>query len=151
MSKKKGFARKLPQVGACAAPMAELDPIATTVPRLARLVEELKALNLPPRCYGLLYQYAHMRPADRLALNMKTTLDALAVKDVTDTLSDTLTDAEHAALMAVDASTMSLESRRTAHSLLNVEWRRRAVQHFCRIFKDMRTRKGHVLVRKPLD
>lgn len=150
MSKRKGFLAKsqavTPRIG-----MVPLDPIATTVPRLERLLEEILERKLSPRCYGLVKRFSHLEPAVRLSVNLKSILDSLAVKEVTNILSDGLSKAERQVLMEIDASDMSLESRRTAHTLFNLDTRRKLADVVVRVFRDTRTRKNHVLVDKPLD
>jgi hypothetical protein len=149
--RRKGFRRKKRPISDPVA-LDTLDPIATTVERLEMLLGEiLQHKQLSPRCYGMMKHLAHMPPAVRLATNLKTVLDVLMTKEVSNMLQDALTRDEREVLMAIDASSMSLESRRTAHSLLNVDTRVREMTALHKLFRDMGTRRSHVLEDKPLD
>lgn len=132
-------------------PIGKLNTIATTVPRLEKLLAEILALRLTPRTYGIMKRYAQMPPTYRLAVSLKTVVGLLASKDVTDVIREGLTKDERDTLIEIDGSGMSLESRRTAHSLLDIDFRTRQLEAFGRIFRDMRTRSKHVLTDKLLD
>lgn len=147
MSKRKGFVpRRRTEYIEAVDPM---DSIATTPPRIEQLLTEI--LRLSPRCYGMMKHNARIQPAYRLSAHLKTLVDMMASKDSDDVLQDGLTDDERAVLTEIDGSGISLESRRTAHSLLNVETRSRVFGMLHRVYRDLKLRKNHVLEDRPLD
>jgi len=146
----KGFESKKPDLSE-APPIGKLNSIATTIPRLEKLLAEILKFGLSPRAYGMIKRYAQMPPTYRLAVSMKTVIGLMADKDVADVMSEGLTKDERGTLVEIDGSGMSLESRRTAHSLLDIEYRTRLVDTFGRIFRDTRTRSKHMLKDKLLD
>ena len=150
MGKGKGFARRKPDLSV-APTVDRLEQIATTVPRLEVLLTAIIERKLSPRCYGMIKRLAHTAPVFRLIMNLKACLGQLCVKDIENVLQDGLSKDEREVLIELDASAMSLEARRTAHSLLNIEARIKLVTAFGGVFRDMRTRKNHILVGKPLD
>lgn len=132
-------------------PVERLEQIATIAPRLEVLLTEISKRRLSPRCYGLFKRLAYTVPVFRLALNLKTVIGQLCTRDVSNILTDGLTEDEHDALVEVDSSSMPLEARRTAHSLLDIDARIKLRDTLTGVFRDMQTRKSHVLTDKPLD
>jgi len=149
-SKGKGFSKPKPDLG-MQQPIERLEQIATTAPRLERLLAEVLERRLSQPTYGLFKKLANASPVIRLVMNLKTVLGVMCSKDIENVLQDGLSPEERRILMEADASGMSLESRRTAHSLLNIEARIKMVNVFGGLFRDMRTRKNHVLQARPLD
>ena len=129
MGKGKGFAKPKPVLG-MPNPIEPLEQIATTAQRLERLLAEVLERRLSPRCYGLFKKLAYMPPVVRLVLNLKTVLGVMCSKDIENVLLDGLSKDERDVLSEADASGMSLESRRTAHSLLNIEARIKFINIF---------------------
>ena len=146
----KGFDSPKPDLSVVP-PIEKLNSIATTAPRLEQLLAEILKHRLSLRAYGMMKRYAQMPPAYRLAVSLKTVIGLMADKDVTDVMSGGLTKDERGTLSEIDGSGMSLESRRTAHSLLDIEFRTWQIDAFSRIFRDMGTRSKHVLTDKLLD
>ena len=149
-AKHKGFSKQKPEKQQ-PVPLNKMEQIATTSARLERLLAEILETRLPPQCYGTIKRLAHIAPAYRLLLNMKAVLTLLCARNIENILQDGLTEDERAVLMAIDASGMSIESRRTAHSLFNLIARAAVVRALDGMFRDMRTRRNHVLEDCPLD
>jgi len=128
-----------------------LESIATTEPRLEILLVEIVKYGLSQRCHGSIKHLATMPPRHRLAVNLKTCLNLMANKGVDNVLQDGLTPDELDALKEIDSSAMTTESRRTAHSLMDIEARIKLVSTFQGLLNHMQTRKQHMLESRPLD
>ena len=150
MGRRKGFAKPKPDLSA-AQPVDRLERIATTEPRLEILLIEMTRHGRSKRCYESIKRLAAMPPALRLAINLKTCLQLLADKGVENVLRDGLTRDELETLKEIDSSGITTESRRTAHSLMDIEARIQLVTVFKGMFRDMRTRKQHMLETRLLD
>lgn len=150
MSKLKGFERDRPLVGVTA--ISKVQELPTTEQRLSALLAEILKLGLSPRCYGVCKRLAYMQPKHRLSANMKTLISLMCERDsVPDVLSGGLTDHEKETLVEIDSSSMSLEGRRTAHSLIDVEARSQLISAIGKTMRAAKTRKSHMLTRKVLD
>ena len=135
MGKGKGFQRPKPILGKTV-PGERLEKIATTVPRLEQLLTEIMERRLTPRCYGLIKKLAYIPPAIRLAMNLKTLLGLMCQHDIQSVLTDGLGGDERDVLIEIDASGMSLGSRRTAHALFDIEQRIKLVDGLGGMFRD---------------
>lgn len=136
--------------------------ISTTRERLESLMGEIINRKLSVACYDLMRYLAYMTPFRRLEYNIRTTLWLMGYRlKITQTdgedctslniLIDGLTHEERLALMEIDASGASLEARRTAHSLLDVDVRQKIAQQLGGTFKDRWERVRHKLIDRPLD
>lgn len=150
MGRRKGFPSPKPDLSQPIV-IEQLDPIATTTGRLELLLAEILRHRLSPRCYGVIKNLAQMPPAVRLALNIKTVVNQLSQFNVSDVLSTGITRKEREVLEEIDASSISSEARRTAHSLMSIDVRANVISSLRGVFKDMRTRHNHMLADKPLD
>ena len=148
--KHKGFQKPKPNKSG-KIPVSSVEKISTTNDRLEKLLGEVVEKQLPRAVYEYLKRLACMPPAVRLAVNLKDTISLMSDQDVTNPLVDGLPSDVREVLIAVDSASISLESRRTAHSLFNVEARVKVIETMSGYFRDTRTRKGHMLSRKPLD
>jgi len=128
-----------------------LDGIATTPDRLEQLLSDIVRCRLSRRCYALMCELAYMTPLKRLRRNLSIVWYLLGENPDANLLTDGFHPEERRALMSIDAAGTSLESRRTAHSLLDTEERRRVIELFKGTFKDRRERVAHRLVELPLD
>lgn len=150
MGRQKGFARVRPDLG-IAQPLDRLDSIITTEPRLEILLTEMVKHGLLQEYRDMIIRLAELTPTARLVVNLKTCLTLMAATGVENVLRDGLTPIEYKTLTAIDSSGITTESRRTAHSLMDIEARITLVSVFRGLFRDMRTRKQHMLERRPLD
>jgi hypothetical protein len=150
VSKKKGYTPPKPLAGDTGN-IRRLEELPTITRRLERLLEEIVEHRLSPRCFGLFKKMAYIEPCYRLVMNLKIALSLICDKDVRSVLQGGLTPEEKAALIEVDMSGMSLESRRTAHSLLDLDGRAELIRTFGHDMRDLRTRKSQVLVKRALD
>lgn len=150
MSKLKGFERDKPVVGVSSA-ISKVKELPTTEQRLSALLAEILKLGLSPRCYGVCKRLAYMQPQHRLAANMKTLISLMCEREAKDVLSGGLTDHEKDTLSEIDSSSMSLESRRTAHSLIDVEARSNLMTAIGAAMRTAKASKSHVLTKKALD
>lgn len=151
MGKTKGFSKPKPCCG-MPAPLEKLDRIMTTAARLEELMTEITTRHLPPQCYDLIKRMASMPPAIRLVVSLKNTLELMRERNVTNALLDGLTADERDALIAIDSSGMSMETRRTAHSLFYIEARALMIELFGELFRNVKAcRKPGVLRERPLD
>lgn len=154
-SKQPVFSTAPPGVG-------HLDYIATNPERLEKLLEEILERHLSDDCYDLMRYMACMSPLQRLAHNLNNVITLLKLRlnrgyttDISRSILNLLTDGisweERNVLMEIDASGTSLEVRKTAHSLLDMETRRRFVEYLGGAFIDRRARERNMLIEKPLD
>jgi len=150
VSKLKGFERDRPTVGVNPA-ISKVKELPTTEQRLSALLAEILKLGLSPRSYGVCKRLAYMQPQHRLAANIKTLVSLMCERDTVAVLSGGLTDHEKETLIEIDSSTMSLEGRRTAHSLMDVEARSQIIDAVGATMRAAKLRKSHVLTKKALD
>lgn len=97
---------------------------------------------LPDQHFRLMEKLAHMPPARRLAVNLKSLADIMAEREVTDVAQDGLTEKERGALIELHRRGATPRVRQIASALLAVEERSDFVGYMGRCFKDLVTRKG---------
>ena len=93
---------------------------------------------------------AYTDPIDRLVYNLKVAASRLKPRPIANTALTALSGAEREILMIIDAA-CTLESRRTAHSLLDVEARFVFISCAVPLFLDRWERARHRLWERPLD
>ena len=140
----------------------QLNAISTTQDRLEMLMAEIVNRRMSTSCYDLVRYLAYMTPFQRLKYNIKNTLWLMGYRlkvaqglnedpAAINVLIDGLTYEERQVLMEIDSSGASLEARRTAHSLMDLEVRQKLAENLGGTFKDRWERRSHKLVSKPLD
>lgn len=127
-----------------------VEKIATTPERLERLLAEVLERGLQEP-YRSLRRRAQLPPDIRLVVNLKELMRQMLRDRVSVVVPDGLAPGSLDTLRAVDSSDISMDSRRTAHSLYDMEARASFITYFDGLFRDMRSRKRHHLVQKPLD
>lgn len=125
--------------------------IATTAVRLEKLLTEIVTLKLSKQCYSIIYDLAYTPPFQRLITNLSLALWLVRKRKGFNVLTDGLTHEERCALIEIDGANTSSESRRTAHSLFDIDERLRLLSLFSGTFADRWERIRHMLVEKPLD
>ena len=125
--------------------------IATTADNLEQLLTEIVDLRLSSKAFNMMYDLAHLRPFQRLMSNMSMALWLVKGHRPFNALTDGLSPEEREVLIEIDSANTSLDARRTAHSLLDIEERLRLIKLFTGTFKDRWERRRHVLTKRPLD
>jgi hypothetical protein len=98
--------------------------------------------------FGSLASYP---PPLRLAFNLKKFLGCTVLHEVTNILSEGLTDDERSALLELDQAGLSIRIREIAHGLLNVHERWTLYRKLSKMFREARVHKDEFEQLKPLD
>jgi hypothetical protein len=128
-----------------------LNQLATTADRLEVLMTDMLHYRLSSHCIEVIKRMASLPPLIRLMVNLKQVLTLIKEQDIQPDLRAVLTPDEYTVLLEIDSSNMGIESRRTAHSLFDIEARIKFVASYGGTFKDVRLRESHRLVSRPLD
>jgi hypothetical protein len=128
-----------------------LNQLATTSDRLEALMTDMLHYRLSSHCTEAIKRMASLPPLIRLMVNLKQVLTLIKEQDTQPDLRAVLTPDEYTVLLEIDSSNMGIESRRTAHSLFDIEARIKFVASYGGTFKDVRLRESHRLVSRPLD
>ena len=131
--------------------LCRLDPAGTTPDKLETLLTEILRIPKAQSTYKPIRRLCNMPPTVRMAVNIKTVFDIMCSGTIVDTLRAVLTDDEYQILCTIDQSGMSLESRRIAHTLMDINARIKAVQVFGPQMRHYSTQKSHKLIQRLLD
>ena len=116
-----------------------------TEEQLRELGREMLNARVPKDARLLLAKLAILSPAVRLSVNLKILVGRMVSKPIYNVLKDGLTPAEHAALVELDMRGLTLQSRETAHGLLNVHERWCAIKSLRRLFRQAFDSRGAYL------
>lgn len=117
-----------------------------TAEQIHALGAEMVQSNVPEDIRLLFAKLAVLTPDDRLAKNIKALTDCMALKPVYNLFSDGLKPEEHAALVDLDMRGLSIQSRETAHGLLNVHERWYMIRPMRRLFRQANESDGGYIV-----
>jgi hypothetical protein len=99
------------------------------------LGEEMREARISDATKVVFAELAVLKPADRLASNLRTLVGLMAKSPIYHVLTEGLLPEEHAALVELDLHVLSLSARETAHGLLNIHERWCAAKELRRLFK----------------
>ena len=110
--------------------------------QLRELGREMINARVPEDARLLLAKLAILPPAARLAVNLRILVSRMVNKPIYNVFRDGLTPSEHAALVELDMRGLTLQSRETAHGLLNVHERWCAIKSLRRLFRQALDSRG---------